>query len=271
MTLIVAQLLKPQLEALGAVVMPVRVASTPTTTLRPPDFEALARIDLKGMGIEEPALTYPPEALPEERRKTVQWHSEKYFYRLSEIRHRATLVNEKLQPDVALCLHFNAEAWGDPNAPALVPRNHLHFLINGAYSVYELGLHDERMQMLLRLLQGVHLEEMALAEAVAPAMARHTQLPAYHYATDNVKRPSNDPYIYARNLLANRLFECPVLYFEPYVMNCEDVYARIQAGPYEGMREVNGVNRVSIYHEYVHGVVDGLVAYYAPMKGAAHE
>ena len=108
---------------------------------------------------------------------------------------------------------------------------------------------------------------MALAEAMAPAMARATQLPAFEYITNNVKRPSKNPYIYARNLLANRLFECPALYFEPYVMNCEDVYARVQAGLYDGKREVNGVERASIFHEYVDGVVQGLIAYYGRKGG----
>ena len=271
LTLIVAKILKPRLEALGAIVLLVRTSNQPTTPRRPKDFEALARADLKRMGLTDPPFTYAPEAPPEERRKTIQWHSEKYFYRLSEIRHRAGIVNQRLKPDLALCLHFNAEAWGDPSKPEFVPRNHLHFLINGAYNTYELGMHDERLQMLLRLLQGTHTEEQALAEAVAPHVARQTQLPAFHYLTNNVKRPSPNPYVYARNLLANRLFECPVLYFEPYVMNSEDVYARVQAGFYEGEIEVNGITRRSIFHEYVEGTVLGLIAYFSTTQETAHE
>ena len=38
--------------------------------------------------------------------------------------------------------------------------------------------------------------------------------------------------------------------------------ARIGAGDYEGMRTVNGVERPSIYREYVDGVVEGLLEYY---------
>jgi N-acetylmuramoyl-L-alanine amidase len=262
LTLVVAKMLETRLKALGATVLAVRTSSKPTTPRRPKDFEALAREDLKRMGVTEPTLTYAEDAPPEERRKTVQWHSEKYFYRLSEIRHRAELVNNRLKPDLALCLHFNAEAWGDPSEPEFVPANHLHFLINGAYSTYELGMDDERFQMLIRLLQGTHVEELALAEAVAPELARQTQLPAFDYITNNVKRPSKNPYVYARNLLANRLFECPVLYLEPYVMNSQDVYARVQAGLYEGEIEVNGVTRPSIFHEYVEGTVQGLLAYF---------
>ncbi len=264
MTLLVAQLLAPRLTALGATVLPVRGTTKPTTSRRPKDFLALAKEDLAVMGLTEPEKTYAPEAPPAERRKTLQWHQERYFYRLSEIRARARKVNQQLKPDVVLCLHFNAEAWGDPSEPAFVPRNHLHFLINGAYNMAEMAREDERHQLLMRLLQGTHAEERALAKVMATHMARVTQLPAYHYTTNNVKRPLKNPYIYARNLLANRLFECPVLYFEPYVMNCEDVYERVQAGLYEGKRLVHGLERPSIFHEYAEGVVKGLVAYYGP-------
>lgn len=266
MTLIVAKLLVPRLEALGAEVDLIRSSTTPVTRLRPKHFLEQAEADLTQMGILDPNLTYRTKTPPEKRWRTVQWHSEKYFYRLSEIRQRAALVNQRLKPDLVLCLHFNAETWGDPVRPTFVPRNHLHLLINGAYSIPELGRHDERFEMLLRLLQGMHAEELALAEVMATRMARETQLPAYEYITNNVKRPSAHPYVYARNLLANRLFQCPVIYLEPYVMNCEEVYARIQAGLYEDKRSVHGHERPSLYHEYAEGVIQGLLNYYAPAQ-----
>lgn len=262
MTLQVAKLLKPRLEALGAVVKLTRTSSRPVTKRRPRHFQAQAEADLRRMGVTEPRRHYRPSDPPEARWKTIQWHAEKYFYRVSEIRERARLVNTRLQPDLALCLHFNAEAWGDPQNPAFVPRNHFHLLINGAYSLGEMGREDERFGMLLRLLQGTHAEERALAETMAIHMARTIQLPAYTYTTNNVMRPSGNPYVYARNLLANRLFECPVIYFEPYVMNCQDVHDRVQAGFYEGTRVVAGKPRPSLYHEYASGVVQGLVAHY---------
>jgi hypothetical protein len=52
-----------------------------------------------------------------------------------------------------------------------------------------------------------------------------------------------------------------VVYIEPYVMNNEEVFARIQAGEYEGLRNFGGVMRPNIYEEYVTGVVNGLVEY----------
>ena len=45
-------------------------------------------------------------------------------------------------------------------------------------------------------------------------------------------------------------------------MNSNDAFARIQAGDYEGMRNVNGVDRKSIFREYADSVADGLAEYY---------
>ncbi|HEY2123763.1 MAG TPA: hypothetical protein VGH07_09235, partial [Chthoniobacterales bacterium] len=67
-------------------------------------------------------------------------------------------------------------------------------------------------------------------------------------------------------LLANRLYECPVIYIEPYVMNSEETFARIQAGEYEGLRNFGGVMRPNIFEEYVDGVVEGLAAYFAQVR-----
>ena len=86
------------------------------------------------------------------REDSIPWEAERLFYRVDEIHARAEIVNEKIKPDLVLCLHFNAEPWGDPAHPVLVSVNHLHLLINGAYSSGELGFDDERFAMLLKLL-----------------------------------------------------------------------------------------------------------------------
>jgi hypothetical protein len=73
--------------------------------------------------------------------------------------------------------------------------------------------------------------------------------------------------VYARNLLATRLYRCPVVYCEPYVMNSKDVFARIEAGDFDGTRNVNGAERQSIFREYADSVVEGLVDYYSKARG----
>jgi N-acetylmuramoyl-L-alanine amidase len=258
----VARLLAPRLRQLGAKVFFVRNSNEPVTAKRPDDFRELARKILIKNGVPHPR----PDVLDPndpEKEQTIRWQSEILFYRYNEIRRRAVLVNTKLHPDLVLCLHFNAEGWGDPNNPALIDANHLHLLVNGSYLQDELEFDDERFEMIRRLLSRAYDEELPLADTIAAAMARETKLPPYEYPTTNsTTRVGSSGYVYARNLLATRLYRCPVVYCEPYVMNSRDAFARIQAGDYEGVRNVNGIERKSIFREYANSVVDGLVEYY---------
>jgi hypothetical protein len=261
MTLRVAKMVAERLRALGARVSFVRDKPEPVTPYRPADFKETARATLKASGHENPPEEFqgPDDPLKEQ---SVRWHSEILFYRTSEIRERARLVNSKLRPDLVLCLHFNAEEWGDEKNPTLIDKNHLHLLVNGSYLPDELEFDDVRFEMLQRLLTRTFDEELKAAEATATAMAKKTGLPAYEYTKDIVTKVGTSGYVYARNLAATRLYRCPVVYFEPYVMNSNEAFARIQAGDYEGTRLINGVERPSIYREYADGVVDGLVDYY---------
>ncbi|HKP04249.1 MAG TPA: hypothetical protein VJU77_12925 [Chthoniobacterales bacterium] len=261
MTLRVAKMLAPKLRALGARVSFVRDKTEPVTPYRPKDFKATALAVLKAEGIENPQEDFqrPDDPL---REQSVRWQSEILFYRTSEIRERARRVNTKLRPDVVLCLHFNAEAWGDERNPTLTDKNHLHLLVNGSYLPPEPESDDVRFEMLRRLLSRDFDEELAIADVAAPALAKKSGLPPYEYTKDIVTKVGTSGFVYARNLAATRLYQCPVVYFEPYVMNSVDGFARIQAGDYEGTRMINGTERISIYREYVGGVVDGLVDYY---------
>src|SRR5216683_1158608 len=261
MTLRVAQMIAPRLQQLGAKVSLVRDKLEPVTPQRPDDFEQLAKKILKKGGLAQPREDFDGPADPQ-KEQSVHWQREILFYRNSEIRHRAEIVNRRLRPDVVLCLHFNAEAWGDPTKPTLVDKNHLHFLVNGRYLAEELEFDDERFEMLRRLLSRSHLEEIALTETLAATMAKKTQLPAYEYIAGNAAKGGTSGYVYARNLMATRLYKCPVVYLEPYVMNSQEVFARIQAGDYDGTRNINGQERSSIFREYADSVVDGLLDYY---------
>jgi hypothetical protein len=158
------------------------------------------------------------------------------FYRQQEIRDRAELVNTVLRPDLVLCLHFNAEAWGNADSPEFVPRNHFHVLVNGAYSASELRLDDNRHEMLLRLLGGITAEEQRISTHVARVFARKAALPPWVYRGPSAVRVNDNP----------------------YVMNCEEVWERVQAGDYEGERFVAGSMRRSIVREYASSVASGL-------------
>ena len=264
----VSQILAPQLKQLGAKVSFVRKDAEPVTLKRPDDFKELARRILIKNGVPQPRQDVLDPADPE-KEKTIRWQSEILFYRYSEIRRRAVLVNTRLHPDLVLCLHFNAEGWGDPSSPTLIDHNHLHLLVNGSYLKEELELDDERFEMVRRLLSRAYDEELPLADTIAGMMAKETHLPAYEYPTANtVTKVGTSGYVYARNLLATRLYRCPVVYCEPYVMNSRDGFARIQAGDYDGTRSINGVERKSIFREYADSVVEGLTEYYRKARGS---
>ena len=247
MTLYVARLLKPMLEAHGAQVSLVRERTQPITQDRPAGLLSQVRA-------QQPALATPMD----------QWKAaESLFYRTSEIRARATYVNQNRKPDLMLCLHFNAVAWGDPANPQLVDENHLHILLHGAYTDDELSYDDQRYEMTRKILQKTIHEEAAVAAVMADVFAEQSGLPPYPYEPNSTRARNvgGHPYLWARNLLANRLYDCPVIFFEPYVMNSREVYERIQAGDYPGEAEVAGKMRKSIYREYADALVEGLLQY----------
>lgn len=256
MTLHVAQLIKPKLEALGAIVSMVRDKAEPVTPLRPASL-------MSTLG-DSPGTGESPESLKK--------LAERLFYRTAEIRARAQLVNETLKPDLVLCLHFNAEAWGNPNEPTLIDRTHLHLLVNGAYNDEEVSLADQRFALLQKLLQRTHEEEVKVGTTVADTFAQISGLPPYTYPADSLNaRPVNGhPYLWARNLLANRLYDCPVIFMEPYVMNSVQDYNRIQAGDYEGLRLINGKEVPSIFHEYADALTFSLEKYYRSSRPATN-
>jgi hypothetical protein len=130
-------------------------------------------------------------------------------------------------------------------------------------------MEDVRYGMLERLFNLTHVEEKNLAEPLARAMAAATGLPPFVYITHNARRVSSDPYIYARNLLANRLYECPVIYLEPYVMNNQETYRRLLLGEYLGRTLLDGHLVTSPLEDYARGVTAGLVAYYSSARHSA--
>lgn len=255
LTLRTARVLAPQLEALGAKVSHVRTTPEPVTTLRPGDLEDEARASLAQEG----------------GKHSVTKEAERLFYRAYEVRARGMLVNETLRPDLVICLHFNADVWGNPERTVFSPFNHLHVLAHGSILAGEFSCDDQRLEGLLRLVQGVSDTEIPLCIAVAKRMAEATGLPPYNYIKHtalkhNARMVEGQPYVWLRNLIANRVYQCPVVYCEPYVQNNGEVVARFHAGDYEGNAPVAGKDRPSIFREYASGVTAGLSDYFAARK-----
>lgn len=229
MTLLTAQYLRPLLEAKGAQVTLVREKNEPTTHLRPKDFKS----------------------------GRPQKSAEKLFYRTAEIRARANLLNKTIQPDFTICLHYNATG-----SPIPLSGQDFHILVNGAYHPSELTHEDERLQMLQKLLSGAIVEEIPLARAIAQSFATSADLPPYEYPPDHPFSVRQEKYIFSRNLLANRLYQCPVIFIEPYTMNSTEFIERHRAGDYDGLKKFDGKMRPSIYREYAQAVADGITTYY---------
>ena len=251
MTLTVASILVEQLEVLGASVSLLRDTNEPVNPFRVEDYFEYAKAKLKS---QNGSIT----------KEAIRREAAKLFYRNGEIRARSILVNHEIKPDLVLCLHFNASAQINPQNPTLDEHEHFHMILNGGYTTSEIAHDDERFQMVLKLLQGVHAEEAELSKFAAASFVDETELEPYHYSPNSSRAVNVDgnPYLWARNLLANRLYSCPVVYFEPYLQNGKDSYTRMQIGEYQGLRYVNGKVRESIYREYVNAVTKGLVAYY---------
>jgi N-acetylmuramoyl-L-alanine amidase len=252
MTLMVAKILRRDLSLLGAEVHLTRETNDPVTLERVETLRDPARAYLLQRG------QFPTE-------KRIADTAKAMFAISSEIRARGALVNEAIQPDLALCLHFDASPWPG-GRPAFRSPNHLHLLINGCYSKAELAEDDTRLEMVLRILQGVYHEELRLADLVSRTLQAETRLPPFAYDGTSGKSVNENRYVWARNLLANRVFLCPVLFFEPFCMNHRETHARVQEGDYEGLREINEAYRKNLYQEYADGVTAGLVRYYRAQR-----
>ncbi len=249
MTLMVARILKRDLSLLGATVILTRTGTHPVTRDRVETLQEEARLYLQSRN------KIPSSSL-------IASTSKMMFAISSEIRARRDLLNETIQPDIALCLHFNASPWSNPRRPSFRSSNHLHLLINGCYSRGEIQEDDTRHEMLLRILQRVYYEELDLADAMSRTMKDETRLPSFAYDGTNGMSVNDNELVWARNLLANRVFLCPVVFFEPYCMNHKEIHARVQAGEYSGLREINGIYRKNIYQEYADGITAGLVNHF---------
>ncbi len=138
--------------------------------------------------------------------------------------------------------------------------------MGGCYSGTELSQQDVRFEMFSRLFARVQAEEIPLGEVMTTSLLNVTGLPPYLYQTPNARPAGKVKGLFARNLLANRLYQCPVIYLEPYVMNNEDTYRRLLLGQFVGRTRVGDRLRTSIINDYVRAVSEGLLNYYQPRR-----
>jgi N-acetylmuramoyl-L-alanine amidase len=254
LNLMVARLLKTRLEAMGAQVFLTKDNFEPVTDKRPADFQAQAEQEITASTRFD---TFPPLEREAAFADAVRKRAEVLFYRSSEIAARASLLNEKIKPDLTICLHVNAVEWDE--CQSLVDDNRLVVFVHGNYLASELKDDDQKLRLLEKLLERSHAKEMLAATAFAASLASATKLPPVDYGPNSgAVRVGDNPYVFARNLAANRLVNGPVVFLEPYYQNNRLVYQRIQLGDYEGLRDVNGTPMKSIFREYADAVAEGL-------------
>ncbi len=252
LTLMTCQHLARYLQEAGAEVVWTKQKLEPVTPLRPEQLREAALAWFKEYG--------PTDREPTERE--IKTRCEHLFYRSAEIRARATLV-QQLQPDLTLCVHYNAAAWGDPRKPALTPSSRLVVFVSGHFMEDELKYDDQKFEFLRKTFGNTFPVELLLATSIADALRSHMALPPESYsAWKAVQQVGPSPYVFARNLAANRTFPGPVIFIEGPYMNSEDTYPWIVAGDYDGEREIAGKVRRSIHREFAQAMANGVLNYF---------
>ena len=261
---LVAGFLQARLEIAGAAVFLTRDHFQPVTDRRPGDFRVEAETAVAGRAQFD---SYPPLEREAAVADAIRKRQEQMFYRQAEFTARARLLNERIHPDLTLCIHFNAVEWNERYE--LVDDNRLVVFVHGNYLPGELADDDQKWRLFAKLLERSHPLELALAESIASSLARSTGLPPVEYAPGGpALRVGRNPYVYARNLAANRLYDGPVVYLEPYYQNNRLVYQRLQLGDYEGQKSIDGHPYRSIFREYADAVAEGIAACVSPRSGA---
>ena len=267
----VARLVRAQLVALGAKVSLLREANLPVNPKSPFDYLLMAAAQ----------VSEPTECTPKalwEYGCAMRARAERLSIVTGDLIERARLVNQEIQPDALISLHINAAAWPVAPAPAagesesesesesealrLVESNNLHALIFGCMSAGELQVGRQQAQLAVKLVNGSGAPEQLLGDALVTALAEATGLPAARYEGRNaILLDSQQPYLYARNLLMLRMAECPTVLLEPYVANSVAAYARIQAALADRAAG-RALVEDDILVEYADAVVAGVLACY---------
>lgn len=235
LVLAVAELARAKLMALGAKVTLLREAAVRVNPNNPVDYLELAAEQVsppKESSLS--ALWVYGRAI---RARAIHLSIVK-----GDLMERARLVNQEIQPDALISLHINAAAWPTENESEgetsesgsakfrLVDANNLHVLIFGCLSDEELQAENQLEQLVVKLTNGSGPAERLLGGALATALTEATELPAARYRRNNaILLSSQQPYLFARNLLVLRMAECPTVLLEPYVANSFGAYDQLQA------------------------------------------
>ena len=257
------RLLAERLSAAGAKVVWTHEGFAPTTEVRPADLypEAIEYL------LKDPANRRLPRF---SMNGLIRWNAELLFYRSAEIQARARRVNEELRPDFTLCLHYNAAPWGSPGRASLTSVSRLVLFSHGSYTASELAYDDQKFNLFRKLLENSTPSELAIGGAIGQQFKEKWGVPPENYEGSGYAHASGaSPYVWHRNLIANRLFRGPVIFVEGPYMNDRTTYGWIQAGVYEGSRKVGRAERQNIFQEYADRVADGVLQWAQTQAGSS--
>jgi len=252
LTLITAKHLAKALENAGAAVVFTRSGAEPTTTLRPDNFNYEA-MEWAAEGTRYFSTRYYTFRY--------RWYREFLFYRVAEVVARAHRL-AKQQPDFTICIHFNAAPWSG-RTPRLYHVKKLVAFVHGSYSQKEIESPTQKHELFQKLFANVAPVEIEIADAITREMQAVMQMKPENYGDWSAANRVNDnPYIWSRNVIANRLFPGPVIFAEGAYMNDYDTFYRIQAGDYEGVKMIRGKEYPSLFREFADAMAEGLIKHY---------
>ena len=256
----VCRILERRLREAGARVVWTHEGFEPTTPLRPSDLypEAIEYLLQGSRGARLPRFT---------ANRLIRWNAELLFYRSAEIQARARRVNEELRPDLTLCIHFNAAPWPGGRV-RLTSANRLVLFAHGSYTADELAFDDQKFRLMRKLLEGSTPVELGVGAAIGERFRDGWGFRPESYAGSGYAHATGvSPYVWYRNLIANRMFDGPVVFVEGPYMNDREMYRWIQAGEYPGTRPFAGRNRGNVFQEYADLVADGVIGWFRSQAG----
>ncbi len=267
MNLITAKILRENLRSLGAEVFLTREEKEPVTKLQIEDFKEAARLRIykKYPDLEK---KYGHLLLNDQYHRLgdrIEFVTQFLFFRIGEIRSRAQKIRSLFKPDLTIVLYINATLSSGRGKTVGVNQN--IFFIHGAYTKEEAADPEQQVRMIYKILDQGTATEQYVTEQIATAFQKLTNLPPVPYGnTKSSRQLSNNRYVVARNLAANREYDGPVVTTEPYFMNNKYVVRRLLAGDYEGTRTILDKPFPSIFREYAQAVTEGLVNSYGIKK-----
>jgi N-acetylmuramoyl-L-alanine amidase len=262
--LVVAKILRDQLESLGAQVYLVRQDCEPVADFRPSDIRDEVRDILAHKRYLLPeAFFHRVGNLAPDSPRYQQIAAEVLFTKTFETRARAKEVQAHFKPDMTIVLQHNATPASINGG--LAPSNRNIFFVEGAYMSEELDSDPvQRFRLLTKLFEQVTPSEVQVADKIARQFERLTGYAPVLYGNSTSTRlvKEGDSYVVARNLAFNREHDGPVVVTEPYYMNNPLTLRRLLAGNYEGLRIMGRKAYRSIYQEYAEAVSVGIVDAY---------